>query len=268
MTKEALLFGLNYGRTNNELRGCCNDARELAKVLVDRFGFGSARVIVDENPMDVAHCTHHGIECALRELAQRSWNASLEVAFISYSGHGSKVRDTSGDESDGYDEGLCPIDYGRCGLVIDDTINEILATFNPATRVYIVVDACHSGTILDLPCHFTVAQQNTPFNKPYKQAGTNIPNVEIVGFSGCRDDQTSADAYDMKRRQFGGALTSALLDTIQIMSEVELEDTSVDEVFHRVDKLLKSRHMTQCVVLSTSLLDPERLKSIQLFAPK
>jgi hypothetical protein len=32
------------------------------------------------------------------------------------------VRDTNGDEADGYDETLVPLDYERAGQIIDDLI--------------------------------------------------------------------------------------------------------------------------------------------------
>lgn len=272
MIKEAVLFGLNYDRTPNALRGCCNDARELANVLKEKFGFQSAWVIVDEDPMDkVQWCTRAGIERALNMLAQRSWDAPLDVAFLSFSGHGMNVWDISGDEADGLDEGLCPIDFRSSGLVLDDNINLILQKFNPATRVYIVVDACHSGTILDLPCHFTVKQlasSSTPSHVINSSMAPEQPRADIVGFSGCRDDQTSADAYDTERKQFGGALTSALLDTLRIKHSEQHSATSIHDIFHSIDALLCERQMTQRVVLSTTFTDTDKLKHISMFEPK
>lgn len=35
--------------------------------------------------------------------------------FFSFSGHGSQVKDTSGDEADGMDETICPADYTSAG---------------------------------------------------------------------------------------------------------------------------------------------------------
>ena len=36
------------------------------------------------------------------------------------SGHGSQVKDTNGDEIDGYDEVIFPVDYKRNGHITDD----------------------------------------------------------------------------------------------------------------------------------------------------
>ena len=49
-----------------------------------------------------------------------------------YSGHGGRVRDTSGDEADGYDETLIPVDFRRAGQIVDDDIYKMLVTAMPA----------------------------------------------------------------------------------------------------------------------------------------
>ena len=40
-----------------------------------------------------------------------------------YSGHGSRQRNYNGDEVDGYDETLCPLDFETQGMLVDDEIN-------------------------------------------------------------------------------------------------------------------------------------------------
>ena len=45
-----------------------------------------------------------------------------DVVFIHYSGHGGRVRDTSGDEADGYDETLIPVDFKRAGQIIGELL--------------------------------------------------------------------------------------------------------------------------------------------------
>jgi hypothetical protein len=43
--------------------------------------------------------------------------------FFHYSGHGSQVVDHSGDEEDGLDETICPVDFKSAGQIIDDEVN-------------------------------------------------------------------------------------------------------------------------------------------------
>lgn len=69
-----------------------------------------------------------------------------------YSGHGSQQRNYSGDEADGYDETLCPLDFETQGMIVDDEINETIVKPLPhGVKLHALIDACHSGTVLDLP---------------------------------------------------------------------------------------------------------------------
>lgn len=69
-----------------------------------------------------------------------------------YSGHGSQQRNYTGDEADGYDETLCPLDFETKGMIVDDEINAALVRPIPAgVKLHAIIDACHSGTALDLP---------------------------------------------------------------------------------------------------------------------
>lgn len=69
-----------------------------------------------------------------------------------YSGHGARVRDVDGDEIDGYDEALCPVDYRTAGKILDDEINATIITPLPhGVKLHAIIDTCFSGTLLDLP---------------------------------------------------------------------------------------------------------------------
>jgi metacaspase-1 len=64
--------------------------------------------------------------------------------LVTYSGHGDRVPDLSGDEEDGLDDTWCLHD----GHFLDDELNVLLAGFQPGCRVLILSDSCHSGTML------------------------------------------------------------------------------------------------------------------------
>lgn len=69
-----------------------------------------------------------------------------------YAGHGSHVPDNNGDEKDGYDEALCPVDYKVSGKILDDEINAaIVAPLPHGVILHSIMDTCFSGTLLDLP---------------------------------------------------------------------------------------------------------------------
>lgn len=94
--------------------------------------------------------TKRNIELALRWLVQGCQYGDSLMFY--YAGHGSRVRDVNGDEIDGYDEALCPVDYRQAGMIIDDDINAtIVAPLPHGVTLHSVIDTCFSGTVLDLP---------------------------------------------------------------------------------------------------------------------
>ena len=69
-----------------------------------------------------------------------------------YSGHGGSIPDDDGDESDHMDETLIPVDFQRAGQMRDDDIFDMLVKRVPTgCNLTVIMDYCHSGTILDLP---------------------------------------------------------------------------------------------------------------------
>lgn len=95
-----------------------------------------------------------------------------DVVYCHYSGHGGKLKDDDwGEEEDGYDETLIPVDYATAGQIRDDDLLTTLVM--PMLRgvfVTCVMDCCHSGTVLDLPYNYKVdgehisAHANEAFN--------------------------------------------------------------------------------------------------------
>lgn len=68
-----------------------------------------------------------------------------------FSGHGSQQRNYTGDEIDGFDETLCPLDFETQGMIVDDEINATMVKSIPhGVKLHAIIDACHSGTMLDL----------------------------------------------------------------------------------------------------------------------
>ena len=55
-------------------------------------------------------------------------------------------------KKDYQDEALVPLDYNTAGLIRDDQLYNIFIKNIPSDcNVFCMVDACHSGTVLDLP---------------------------------------------------------------------------------------------------------------------
>lgn len=211
----ALLYGLNYAaEPRMRLNGCWNDAIGMSSLLTASpydFDPDTVETIMDTNTDGRTRCGRSEMLSALARLSRQSREgAGLDVAVVTYSGHGSHQRDLNGDEADGEDEGICPVDCMQKGMIIDDDLLKLLLSFNPRTRLYLVFDCCHSGSMLDLPHVFPEG-----VSAPDCAARLPAEHPEIVMISGCRDEQTSADAYNLRTRQFGGALTMSLLKVLQ-----------------------------------------------------
>jgi metacaspase-1 len=69
-----------------------------------------------------------------------------------FSGHGTQQPALDKvDEIDGFDETICPVDFIREGMITDDEINStIVQPLNEGVKLHAIIDACHSGTTLDL----------------------------------------------------------------------------------------------------------------------
>lgn len=75
-----------------------------------------------------------------------------DALFFHYSGHGGQTDDLDGDEEDGHDEVIYPVDFKQAGHIVDDQIHQILVKPLPAgARLTAIFDSCHSGSCLDLP---------------------------------------------------------------------------------------------------------------------
>ena len=133
--KTAICIGINnYPGTNNDLRGCINDAKAWAEILESFYGF-SPRLMLDAN------ATVSEVKAAiLNEIAKTQDGDSL---VVTYSGHGSNVKDTNGDEADGRDETW----YLYDGNLKDDSIKKVLSTLPEGVNLTIISDSCHSGTV-------------------------------------------------------------------------------------------------------------------------
>ena len=97
--------------------------------------------------------THENILAAFRNLVNTT--ESGDCAFFHYSGHGGRLKDDDGDEEDGYDETLIPVDYQKAGQIRDDEVySELVGRMPEGSTLTCLMDCCHSGSVLDLPYTF------------------------------------------------------------------------------------------------------------------
>jgi hypothetical protein len=150
--RKALLIGINYFGQRGELRGCINDVKNMSAYLNENFGYKREDMVIltddQQNPM--SQPTKENLYRAMHWLVKDAQpNDSL---FFHYSGHGGQTKDLDGDEEDGYDEVIYPVDFRQNGHIVDDEMHTIMvAPLQPGVRLTAIFDSCHSGTALDLP---------------------------------------------------------------------------------------------------------------------
>lgn len=211
--KKGLLIGINYTGTSNQLGGCINDTQNLKELLKkDKYFNENELTFMNDNQNGDLYPSKENILKQINELVKfANENKDEQVLlFFSYSGHGYYVRDTNGDEDDGRDEVLCPIDYNKNGFIVDDYLkSNFIDKLDSNVTLMVIIDACHSGTVLDLKYNFN----NLNVCNENKKALESKCNVVMI--SGCRDNQTSADAYLYDqfewKREYQGAMTAAFI---------------------------------------------------------
>ncbi|KAL9116346.1 MAG: hypothetical protein Q9187_007130 [Circinaria calcarea] len=150
--RKALLIGINYFGQRGQLRGCINDVKNMSTYLNENFGYAREDMVIltddQQNPM--SQPTKANILRAMHWLVKDAKpNDSL---FFHYSGHGGQTPDLDGDEDDGYDEVIYPVDFRTAGHITDDEMHRILVkSLQPGVRLTAIFDSCHSGSALDLP---------------------------------------------------------------------------------------------------------------------
>ncbi|GAA2481657.1 caspase family protein [Terrabacter carboxydivorans] len=227
MSKRALLIGVNqYAIPGADLRGCVNDVQNVAGALKDVYGFTDADItmLVDDG------ATKAAMTQAMTDLVGSARPG--DVLYLHYSGHGSNVPDTNGDETtDHRDEILCPHDLDWNDPLTDDWLRTTFDRLDPGATLTVVMDCCHSGSNTreprrpDAPPPEVLSRflpnpddeagggefTGTPNRSRRRQRQQDVHVVDITEtlLSGCRDDQTSADA-DIAGT-YNGALTYYLV---------------------------------------------------------
>ncbi len=254
MSKRAVLVGINYFNTSAQLFGCINDIVNIKDVLVNQYGYNDANIVSlrDDAKIATQLPTRNNILTHLNQLIRDSVNCS-EIWFH-YSGHGSQIRDTNRDEQDGLDEVIVPSDYMSGGLITDDEIFNIVR--NAKCKTMLIFDSCHSGSVCDMQWQFEY------INGSYmKRLNSNkkIDYPNVISISGCRDPQTSADAYDNETKQGVGAYTNTMIKCLKSNNY----NATILKLYADICVAIKAAGFTQSPVLSCSSVVPNyRFESI------
>ncbi len=249
-TKYAILIGCNYSATpSSKLYGCINDIINVQNILIDAYGYLPKNITMlrdDTTKNRVTMPTRANILATLN--AAMSASSNYSELIIHYSGHGTQVKDVSKDESDGMDEAIVPCDYNTAGFITDD---ELYAIINKSKcRTLIFFDSCHSGSACDLP--YSIQYNKGAYVKSVSSKNINMTNPAVIMISGCRDPQTSADAYNDVSTLAEGAFTMSLIRALR------QNDHNVDimKLYGDICYGLINSGYSQLPVLSSSVVSP------------
>ena len=200
--KKALLIGINYTGTKDELYGCINDVESVKERIIAN-GFKEINVLTD---LTSKKATRANILLEFKNLLVNSKEGDL--LFFLYSGHGSYALDRNGDEKDGYDELIVSCDLQG---ILDDEFKSLIQTFlKPNVTLFAMFDSCFSGSVLDLKYQYLDSLNYEKYTENDKQLDT-LGSVFMI--SGCTDNQTSMDTVINDKAS--GALTWSLLESLK-----------------------------------------------------
>ncbi|MGA7949372.1 MAG: caspase family protein [Thiobacillaceae bacterium] len=233
--KKALLVGINqYKIPGANLRGCVNDVANMQAVLTQYYGFSATDMTV----LTDYDATTKAMQAGIVKLLKGAKKG--DVLVLHYSGHGSNVPDKNGDEADHRDEILCPTDLDWYDPLLDDWLRSTFDTLSESVNLTVIMDCCHSGSntralyqpdavsiprFLPCPLDLMAAESGRALKGKTRSTlrlsslasrrKSDIVNVDIpeVLIAGCRDTQTSADAYI--KGSYNGALTYNLVAAIK-----------------------------------------------------
>jgi hypothetical protein len=242
--KRALLVGINYIGTENALNGCINDVKNMCDILKSEFGYKENDIMIMTDNT-IIKPTRSNI---IKELLNIILSDATEIYFH-YSGHGSQVKDISGDEGDKMDECLVPIDYNINGMILDDELKGLLQCLNNNKKLTMVLDCCHSGSGVDLAYNvYERAGKLSLLKDPSMYE--NITRGKVLCISGCKDDQTSADA--LEAGQYQGALTYSLISAIRTIKKPV---RTIESIYRCMRATLVQNHYTQipCITAGNNM---------------
>lgn len=214
--KQALVIALNYEGSPIPLGGCEVDGYNMTKFFESR-GYDVTTLSATVGRM-TGRADMQPTRCNIIAWMEKlSKTPGLQKMAIFYAGHGSQLRDTNGDEKDGMDECLvCQNPAGphrmpgSSDMYRDDDILSDVRRFYGSLDIdlFLMFDACHSGTICDLGWELTRDGKWIPCNGGYLRAPSET--YRLVCFSAAQDNECALEAGSG-----GGLMTNKFLASVR-----------------------------------------------------
>lgn len=132
----------------NTLNGCNKDVKDMQEVLAKNgFPKDGEHIKVLSNKAATKQAIIDGFRSQLVENAKKHPDAFF---YFQYSGHGSRMKDPTGGDEDGFDETIVPADSRTPDHydLLDKEIAPLIAELTQYTKNAILTfDSCHSGNI-------------------------------------------------------------------------------------------------------------------------
>lgn len=196
-----------------------------------------------------------------------------DIVYLHFSTHGQPVEDLNGDEEDGWDEAIVPIDafkmykkgtYEGEKHLIDDRINQYVKKLREKIGntgfLYVVIDACHAGTasrgnddaIRGTNVGFTYNNKvfkPTIQKKSHYKIDASAKQANVLFLEACRPDQVNSEI------RMGGKRYGPLSYNIaQALSTYKLTTDTDEFLKHIKASIMKDGHWpnNQNLVTETS----------------
>ncbi|KAJ6545440.1 caspase domain-containing protein [Mycena capillaripes] len=153
--KKALLIGISNVNSEGypELTGAHGDVKKMCGLLLEKYHYTPSQIttLLDDGIPGHVQPTRDNILAAIAEFVKGVKEG--DQLFFHYSGHSTRVplpNPRFMSEEDGKAECLVPLD-GEEGVIVNKELHAALVQSLPAgSRLVAVLDACHSGSLLDL----------------------------------------------------------------------------------------------------------------------
>ena len=266
--KRAFLVGISHydtaltGYQWNNINGV-EDVNLLIPIL-KKQGFTSTSLVDEQATFD--NITHQ-----LSLFVDKTKKG--DIVYLHFSTHGQPVEDLNGDEEDGWDEAIVPIDaynmyrkgtYEGKKHLIDDQLNQYVKKLREEIGntgyLYVVIDACHAGTssrgnddvVRGTNVGFTYNNKvfkPTLQKKSHYKIDASAKQANVMYLEACRPDQVNRE-IKMEGKRYG----PLSYNIAQTLSAYKLTTDANEFLKHVKASIMKEGHWpnNQNLVTETS----------------
>ena len=163
-----------------------NDVLAVEKFLIEQEGFDNDHILIltDKKIGDNKESLNTNFFSIVRRMKEMvALSNKNDILFFYFTGHGTQMKDTGGDEADYTDEVFLPSDH-QTNRITDDLIKSIISVTD--ATVISIFDCCNSGSICDLKYKYTAKPLTLLTNLEIKNEKNNA-----VCISSCNDNALS-----------------------------------------------------------------------------